>query len=600
MNRQSAKQTELRRALSGIRGHIVLAFGISFVMTLLALAPLGYMRDVYGPVINSRSTNTLIWVTVVLIGALALAGILEWIRSRVLSAASIKFGAGLSQRVFNVTFQANLEKLPGAREPLSDLRIIRQFLASPTLGCLLDTPLGLVFLMMVFLIHPTMGYLSLTGALITLAIGVYTEARVRPLITQAIRNNQQAQHFIADSSRNATVIQAMGMGPAVRRRWLGVQNLMLEQQAQGSMAQAVGSSSAKTTMLAQGSVLLGVGALLTLIGHLPPEAGAYLIIAKLLGAMAVRPLLQLIQSWKSVINARESYRRLDAVLTDIPEPPPKLKIPPPTGHLVVSDVMARPPGSKATVLREVSFNVKPGRVLAIVGPSGSGKSSLARLLVGVWRPIAGSVRLDGAEIADWNKDELGPYLGYLPQDVELFAGTLAENIARFGVIDPEALRDAVQLAGLQPLVESLPDGLQTEIHEGGQVLSGGQRQRVGIARAIYGSPKLIVMDEPNSSLDARGESDLAQAILALRGRGAAVVVITHRKTLLKVVDLMLVLKSGKPKIFGPRNKVLQELSDQVRAAKEAQAAKPAQPQALQGPQGDVVVPLPVSASGSAS
>jgi ATP-binding cassette subfamily C exporter for protease/lipase len=599
MNRESSRQTELRQALSGIRGHVVLALGISFVMTLLALAPLGYMRDVYGPVINSRSTQTLVWVTVVLVGALTLAGVLEWIRSKVLSAASIRFGAGLSQRVFNVTFRANLEKLPGAREPLSDLRIVRQFLASPTMGCLLDTPLGLVFLLMVFLIHPTMGYLSLTGALITLLIGMYTEARVRPLITQAIRDNQQAQVFIADSSRNATVIEAMGMVPAIRRRWLAVQNLMLTQQAQGSMAQAVGSSSAKTTMLAQGSVLLGVGAFLTLVGHLPPEAGAYLIIAKLLGAMAVRPLLQLIQSWKSVINARESYRRLEKILADLQEPPPKLKIPAPTGHLVVSDVMARPPGSKATVLREVSFTVKPGRVLAIVGPSGSGKSSLARLLVGVWRPVVGSVRLDGADIADWNKDELGPYLGYLPQDVELFAGTLAENIARFGVIDPQALADAIELSGLQSLVDSLPEGLETDIHEGGLILSGGQRQRVGIARAIYGSPRLIVMDEPNSSLDAQGDAALAQTILAMRSRGAAVVVITHRKSLLKIADLMLVLKNGKPRIFGPRNKVLQELADQVKAAKAAQAARSVQP-ASSAVQGPPLVPQQISASGSAS
>lgn len=563
--------SELRAALWGLMPQWKRVFFYSLVVSLLALAPIGYMRDVYGPVLDARSTQTLLWVTLVLVAALLISGILEWARARVLQVASVRFAEAMSARVFQATFDANLQKIPGARQSLGDLRTIRAFIASPTVGVIMDVPLGLVFMILVFMIHPLMGVMSLMGAILIGALGWWSERRVRPLLEKAQRHNHAAQNFTADASRNAQVIEAMGMGPSLYRRWMREQGPHLRDQALATESQGLSAALTKLVMMSQGSLLMAVGMLFTLWEILPPSAGAFLIIAKLLGNRAVGPMLQLINSWKLVVAARDSFLRLEEFLRLVPRPEERMRMPAPNGHLVLEGVSARAPGTKKTVVMDVSVAVKPGRVLAVIGASGSGKSSLARLMVGVWAPIVGKVRLDGVDIQPWNKAELGPYLGYLPQDVELFDGTLAENIARFGDIDPDAMREAVSLAGLDPIVSELPDGLSSRLGEAGAVLSGGQRQRVGIARALYGNPRLVVLDEPNSSLDHRGDLDLARAILLMRQRGAAVVIVTHREELLQVADYVLVMEDGRGKMYGGREKVMEELQKQRQTEGEPEA-----------------------------
>jgi len=555
-----AKETEMRTVVKRLRPMLAVAVGFSVAITFLALAPLGYMRDVYGPVIDARSERTLFWVTVVLLLALVMSALVEWARAKVMAAMSIRFAELVSPRLFEATFRADLQKLQGSRQALSDLRMVRNFITSPSMVALIDAPLGLIFLALVFAIHHMMGFMSVLGAVMVFVIGWAVERKVRPLVQQAQRNSVVAQNFAAESARNAQVVEAMGMRPAIQRRWYAWQNQFLRDQAFASAVQAQGAVISKVVMLAQGSLVLGLGVLLTITGVLPPAAGAALIIAKLLGARAVAPLMQVIQSWKTIIEARDAYERVETFLEKIPPRTRGMPMPPPTGHIAAEAASARAPGTKKTVLTDVSFVVKAGRGLAIVGPSGSGKSSLGRLLVGLWAPIAGTVRLDGVDVSSWDKTELGPHIGYLPQDVELFDGTIAENIARFGEIDEDKVREVCELVGLEPTLAQLSEGIHTPIGDDGCVLSGGQRQRVGLARAMYGTPRLLVLDEPNSSLDDRGEEELVAALAQMKRRGCTVVVITHRKPLLAVVEQILVISEGRAKMFGPKAQVLERLA----------------------------------------
>jgi ATP-binding cassette subfamily C exporter for protease/lipase len=313
-------------------------------------------------------------------------------------------------------------------------------------------------------------------------------------------------------------------------------------------------------MLIQGSAVLGVGTMLTLLGVLSPQQGALLIVAKFIGAIAMRPMMQLITQWKQVVTARDAYDRLKLFMAKLPERTPNMPLPPPRGFLEVKGLSTVAPGGSELILRDVTFAVQPGRVLAVIGPSGSGKSSLARMLTGIWGPRQGEVRLDGVSVSQWDKGELGPFVGYLPQDVALFDGSIAENVSRFG--DPDALELArvLNATGLADWIGALPEGPETQLGEEGLRLSGGQRQRLGLARAMYGQPQLLVLDEPNSSLDEEGDRALASAILNERARGATIVLITHRPELLAVSDLILVLNEGRPQMFGPRDQVVARLN----------------------------------------
>lgn len=566
-----SQRTELMDAMWQLKPYVSLAFFLSIFSGLLALAPIGYMREVYGPVVTARSEWTLAMVTILLVMALAMAAVIEWVRQRVMSAASVRLATILGHRIFEATFFANLHNAKGANTALSDLRQVRMFLASPTAATILDAPIGLLLLGLIFYINSTMGMLSLVGAALTLIIGLITERAVRPTMTEALERAQLANAYAADASRNAEAIQAMGMLGSVRGRWMLVQQDYLAKQTAANNHQSLGTATTKVVMLVQGSALLGVGTMLTLLGHMSPSQGALLIVAKLIGALAIRPLMQLIQSWKAVVVFRDSFLRLSAFLNRIQPPQAGMQLPPPAGALEFRKATVTAPGTKDTLLADVSVRVLPGQCLAVIGPSGSGKSTLARLATGIWPPRLGEVRLDAVSLSAWPKSELGSHIGYLPQDVELFDGTVEENIARFGPVNPEALAMAVHESGLDQVLENLPQGLKTPLGSDGARLSGGQRQRVALARALYGAPHLLVLDEPNASLDARGDAALAEAISAAKARGSVIVLMTHRPEILELADLLLVLRDGRPVVSGTRQEVLQAMAERKRKALEAQS-----------------------------
>jgi ATP-binding cassette subfamily C exporter for protease/lipase len=567
-------QTELRSVLGQLTPYLSVGLLQAAVLTVLALAPLGYMREVYGPVLNARSNATLLFVTLLLVFLVVISGFIDWTRTRVLTAASVRLNELLAHRVFDAAFKANLDGRPGAKNALSDFQGIRQFINSPAMAAILDAPFATFFLVLVFFIHPLIGALTFAGATLAFIVALMTEREVRGSMRQAYTHANDARDALAAITKNAQAVEGMGMSANLLRRWQKQHDNFLAEQSVASATQSVGQSASKVVMLLQGSIVLGVGTLLFLTGVLSIQSAAMLIIAKLLGGMAMKPILQLISSWKLMIGARDQYTRLEAFLEQVPQKEPSMPLPAPQGHLSVYELTARPVGAKYPTIRDITFEMKPGRLTAVIGPSGSGKSTLARVLVGLWQPLTGSARLDGVDIFKWDKDELGRNLGYLPQDVELFEGTLAQNIARFGDIDMDQLSLAISRAGLTDVIAGHPGGINMQIGNNGHYLSGGQRQRVGLARAIYGTPKLIVLDEPNANLDEVGDAILMSTLKQLKAEGCTIVVISHKKSLLRVSDYLLVLASGRPKLFGPTAKVIEKMQESLKPPAQAIAQPP--------------------------
>lgn len=566
--KQKETKSELKEALQAVSPFFKRGMAFTVVANFLSLAPIGYMQDVYGSVINSRSHQTLVMVTLLLIGALLLSGLLEWVRGRMCAAAAVEFARKVGPRVFDASFQANLKQQQGAHNALHDLRAIRNFMASHATGVLMDAPISLIFLFLVFFINPRMGVIATLGAIAMFMIGIRTERRVQPMLSKAQMASLEAQHYATNSVRNAQVVEALGMMKNIEQRWQPIQERFLIGQGIASDRQAGSSAASKFVMMMQGSAILGVGCWLTIEGIIA-NGGVAMIIGSILGARAIQPLVQLISTWKQVVMVRDSFERLDAFLAAVPASSPGMSMPPPNGALTLENVSAQVPVTRRTILQEISCQVDPGEILVIIGPSGSGKSTLARLLVGVWPASVGSVRLAGVDVYAWNKDELGPYVGYLPQDIELFDGTLAENIARFGEIDRQLLEQAGRQVGLHDMIMTLPNGYDTQIGDDGCIFSGGQRQRIGLARAIYGNPRLVVLDEPNSSLDEAGDKALMETIQMLKTSGCVVVIISHRKSVLPLVDQILVLLNGRTKFYGPRDQVLAKIMGKPAQAKTA-------------------------------
>jgi ATP-binding cassette subfamily C exporter for protease/lipase len=418
--------------------------------------------------------------------------------------------------------------------------------------------MGIVFLIAVFWIQLWLGVLAACFALALIGVAWLNARRTAQALSEAGDAARLAQSYATQSLQNAPVVAAMGMQAGLRQHWLARQTRMLTAQAQASDLAGVHSALTRFLQLGAGSFLLGAGCWLIIDGTFA-DTGGLLIIASILGGKLLTPLAQAIGGWRQFVSAREAFTRLDQLLAEIPEPPPSMPLPPPKGVLTVENVSAAPPGETVPVLRQLRFHAQPGQVLAIVGPSASGKSTLAQLLVGVWPAQSGQVRLDGVDLFGWNKTELGPQLGYLPQQVELFEGTIEENIRRFGPPDAAQLRKAAEDAGLLDAVAALPGGFATPIDAEGRSLCGGLRQKIGLARAFYGNPRLIVLDEPNANLDQAGEAALSLALEKRKAQGATLIVITHRPQVLAVADNMLVLKDGKAALFGKRAEVLAAL-----------------------------------------
>ena len=571
--------SELRLALLEFKPVWRSAIGMSMVVALLGFTSTAYMLEVYDRVVNSRSVMTLVMLTVVAFGAYAVMEFLEKIRSRLLWSVGIQFEMKLSDRVYNAMFDGLLKKQMGNAAMLvqNDFRTVREFFNNPALSALFEVPIALVAVFLLFLINPLLGWAGLVGAIIqTLVAWMIQQASRKPLL-EAQRRAQEAQTYADASLRNTQVMESMGMMPAVLAQWQKKQDAFLAFQARAS--EAAGSLNAVSKLLQQlmGSVMLGLGAWMLLENQLNGGASMMIIGSVLVGRM-LSPLTQVVQQWSAVVSVMAAWTRLDTMLAQIPARAQNMPLPAPKGELIVDGLIAAPPGQQHPVLRGVQFGLPPGCVLGVVGPSASGKTSLARLLVGVWTPLSGKVRLDGVDVHIWDKQELGPYLGYLPQGVELIEGTLAENIARFGDIDMARIEEVTRLVGLHDFVMALPQGYETPVGRDGGVLSGGQRQRVALARALYGNPVLVVLDEPNSSLDEAGDAALSQAIVAMKSRGTTFVVITHRTSVLSVTDRLLVLRDGTQQLYGSTAEVLQKLMPAATQAAPAGAA----PEAAQG------------------
>lgn len=552
------KTNEIIEALRVHRKAFVAVAAFSFVINFLYLTPSLYMLQVYDRVVTSRSELTLIFLSVIAVAMFAVMGGLEYARSQVLIRVGNAIDEVLSKRVFTATFENNLRAgLGNPAQALGDLNNVRQFVTGNGLFAFLDAPWIPIYLVVIFMLHPMLGWFAVGGTLVLVVLTYITEKVSKEPLEAANRHAIQASNFASSNLRNAEVIEAMGMLRPMITRWYAHQSKMLDQQTIASNRAAIVSSVTKLVRLVIQSGALGLGALLVIEGK---STAGVMIAASILTGRALAPVELLIATWKGFSSARSAYGRLAGLLEALPPRVPGMRLPPPTGLLTMENVYATPPGGKVAVIKGVNLVFQPGDVVGIIGPSASGKSSLARLMVGIWAAQVGKVRLDGADVYLWNKDELGSQIGYMPQDVELFNGTVAENIARFGAIDSDKVVDAARMAGVHEMILHFPNGYDTPIGEGGSVLSGGQRQRIGIARAIYGMPPFIVLDEPNSNLDDVGEAALVATVQALKQAGRTVVVITHRMSVLQAVDKLLLMRDGMVQAFGERDAVLQALA----------------------------------------
>ena len=540
----------LRDTFRRCRPALLFAILFSSAINLLMLVPPLYMMQVYDRVLSSRSEATLVALTVLTLGAFAAMGLLEVIRARILVRVSARLDTLLSPLIFDAVFRNHVRTIGGARtQPLNDVATVRQFAAGQGLFAFFDIPWAPIFLLLLFLLHPLLGLLSLGGGVILLTLAFATERTTRTRLADATRNSVAAANFAETSLRNGDAMTAMGMLEAIKTRWMRRHNESLRLQSGASDWAGILTNTTKVVRIALQSLMLGAGALLAIEGKISP---GLMIAASIIGAKSLAPVEALIGNWNQVVAAQLAWRRLRALLDTVAVEPDRMALPTPKGQLSVSAIVVAPPGAAAAVLKGVSFDLQPGEALGILGPSGSGKSTLARVITGVWPAASGTVRIDGAELSQWSRDALGPHMGYLPQDVDLFDGTVAENIARLGPVDPEAVVEAAQRAGIHDLILSLPQGYDTSIGESGNRLSGGQRQRIGIARALYGTPALCIFDEPNSNLDEAGEGHLIQALLHLRETKRTAIIIAHKPSILNHVDKIMILQAGQVAFLGPR------------------------------------------------
>ncbi|MDD2741754.1 MAG: type I secretion system permease/ATPase [Rhodocyclaceae bacterium] len=570
-------KTELAEVLFSFRKAFLTAGLFSMFINVIGLVPSIYMLQVYDRVLQSQNTTTLIMLTVIMLGFYVMLSMLEFARSKLLIRVGAQLDMKLNDRVFIASFERNLKRAGGnAGQALGDLTNVRQFLTGNGLFAFFDAPWAPIYLAVIFMFSPWLGIFAVVSALILFSLAWLTEISTRKPLAEAQQVAMGANNYATNNLRNAEVIEAMGMLDNLRHRWLQKQMRFLSLQNEASDKAAVISASTKAVRIAVQSLVLGGGALLVIEGTLTPGG---MIAASILLGKALGPVEMAIGVWKQLLGARSAYHRLEALLQEHPAREPGMALPQPLGSLLVEGVTASAPGGQVMILKNVGFNVAPGEIVGIIGPSASGKSTLARLLVGVWPAQGGKVRLDGADIYTWNKNELGPSVGYLPQDIELFEGTIAENIARFGKIDPNKVIEAAKMAGVHEMILRFPKGYETSIGDGGNGLSGGQRQRIGFARAIYGNPSFVVLDEPNSNLDDVGEAALINAVMQLKELGTTIVVITHRTSIISSVDKLLLLVDGAVQLFGPRDQVLAAIQQRAQAAANPKP-NPNQPAAI--------------------
>lgn len=565
------EKTEIGQVLRTFKRTFITVGVFSAIINLLMLVPSLYMLQVYDRVLASRNEITLLMLTLIMLGAYLFMGGLEVIRSFILVRVGARFDMMMNKRVYTASFEQNLKQSgANAGQALNDLTSLRQFLTGNALFAFFDAPWFPIYLLVIFLFDPILGLFALGGTIILVILAVVNERITKKPLGEANTMAISASTLATNNLRNAEVIESMGMLPNLMSRWFKLHGKFLNLQAEASQKAGTIGAVTKFVQTSMQSLVLGLGALLVLEQKITP---GMMIAASILLGRTLQPVQQVIGVWKSWASTRSAHERLSKLLEANPKREAGMALPRPTGNLTLEGVTAAPPGMRTPIVKSVSFGILPGDVLGVIGPSGSGKSTLARLLVGVWPSMMGKVRLDGADIYSWNKAELGPHMGYLPQDIELFGGTVSENIARFGEVDPDKVVEAAKRAGVHDMILHFPEGYDTRLGDGGAGLSGGQRQRLGLARAMYGDPALIVLDEPNSNLDEAGELALVTAVRDLRQRGKTIVLITHRTSIISVTTKLLLMRDGNVHMFGPTQQVLTALQEVNTKALQAQQAQ---------------------------
>lgn len=549
----------LSEALEACKQSFITAAGVSFCINILTLVPMVYMMQIYDRVMASGSISTLTMLTLLLIFLLAVMGTFEWMRSQILVMAGNRFDQLLSARVFDAMFYSALPSNGRAAtaQPLGDLLQLRQFLTGSGIFAFFDAPWLPLNIVVMWWFHWTFGVASLISALLLMGLNLWNEMATRELLGKANQEAIETSNHTARNLRNIEVIEVMGMLPSLRRRWQEKQYRLLSFQSAASTKAGMISSISKLYRTVIQSLILGLGAYLAIEKEISPGA---MIAGSMLLGRALAPLDYLIGSWKGFVGARDAYERLEKLLKAIPPKPSPMPLPAPTGEITLENLAVVPPGTQRPIIYGINFQIPAGKQVGVIGPSAAGKSTLIRAILGLYRPATGSVRIDGADINQWDREALGQYIGYLPQDVELLDGSISENIARFGKIDPEAVVKAARLAGIHEILLRLPEGYDTVIQGQGALLSAGQRQRLGLARAIYGNPHIVVLDEPNSNLDQEGEEALAEAVDVLKSYGTTVIIVSHRTNILKKVELVAYLRAGQLVAYGPRDDVFKAIN----------------------------------------
>ncbi|RWM24382.1 type I secretion system permease/ATPase [Mesorhizobium sp.] len=553
------KSKIVRDALLACRRYFLFAAVFSLAINLLYLASPLYMLQVYDRVVTSGSETTLVMLTLVLLAAfLALAG-LDLVRAAILTRASARLDRLLSAKILAASVETPSQGVSQS-QPVRDFDTFRQVITGSGIHALFDLPWSPIYIGIIFLLHPWLGFFALGSSLLLIAMAVLNEYMVRVPLKQANDLATANYNFTEMSLRNAEVIRAMGMIDGLVRRWARDRGLALRQQGQASDRAALMSGLIRFMRLTMQSLILGVGAYLVIERQI---TGGSMFAASLLLGRGLQPVEQIVGLWRSLILARAALGRVEKLLDGGARSERSFNLPKPTGKIAVEQLSFAIPSLQKVLLRDVSFRLEAGEALGIVGPSGAGKSTLARHLAGIMQPSRGTVRLDGADMTQWGREALGDHIGYLPQDIELFSDTVAANIGRFKTdVDREVI-EAARLAGVHEMIIRLPQGYETQIGEGGAVLSGGYRQRIALARAVFGTPNLIVLDEPSSNLDSDGDRALAECALELKRRGSTIIIVSHRPSTLANVDKILLLRDGAVEAFGMKNEIVALLNQRA-------------------------------------
>jgi len=538
------------------RSFIFTAF-LSFFINVLMLLPSIYMLAVYDIVVPSRSVESLIFITAIIVFLYGIWGILQLIRSRILVRVNGKLDSFYDEKIINATLDFALKHPTKATaQPINDFNQIKQFLTGPTILALFDIPWVPVYLAVMFVFHPYYGYWALGVMAVVFFITLLNELTTKESLKRVndlqIRSNKFMNHVL----QNVEVVESMGMRKRIYRKWREIHDNHLKAHQEASDKAGTWSNLTRTLRIMFQSLIYGLGGYLAI--NLQITGGMIVAGAILLGRV-LAPVDMLVNTWRNFSSARLAYKRLNQLLSEFEEKKEVMKLPEPKGEITLAHVVVIPPDSKEPVLTNVTFRINPGELVAVIGPSGAGKSSLVRTILGIWPPVSGEVLIDGADIKQWDKEYLGKFIGYLPQDIELFEGTVAENIARFEKVNPDKVLEASILAGAHEMILKLPEGYNTYIGPGGITLSGGQRQRIGLARALYGNPRIVVLDEPNSNLDDAGERALMNALWELKKRKVTTIVVSHKVNILDIADKIAFLKDGKLAAYGDARKVLEML-----------------------------------------